>query len=143
MATAVSPMSSPRCNLNDCSPPPGQHWVMCSGRLTSQPPRRIAFLQCVGSRDQSHDYCSAVCCMCATKEAVIAKEHDPKLDIHVFFMDMRAFSKGYWSYFERSRDRYGIEYTRCRISKVHEDPLTRNLILDYPGRRWAALHALF
>jgi heterodisulfide reductase subunit A-like polyferredoxin len=96
-------------------------------------PRRIAFLQCVGSRDQSHDYCSAVCCMYATKEAVIAKEHDPKLDIHVFFMDMRAFSKGYWGYFERARDRYGIEYHRCRASALREDPLTRNLILDYQG----------
>ncbi len=99
----------------------------------NQAPRRIAFLQCVGSRDQSHDYCSAVCCMYATKEAVIAKEHDPNLDIHVFFMDMRAFSKGYWSYFERARDRYGIEYTRCRISNIHEDPLTHNLIIDYQG----------
>ncbi|HID52848.1 MAG TPA: FAD-binding protein [Anaerolineae bacterium] len=99
----------------------------------NQPPHRIAFLQCVGSRDQSHDYCSAVCCMYATKEAVIAKEHDPDLDIHVFFMDMRAFSKGYWGYFERARDRYGIEYHRCRISRLYEDPLTRNLILDYQG----------
>jgi heterodisulfide reductase subunit A-like polyferredoxin len=94
-------------------------------------PRRIAFLQCVGSRDQSHDYCSAVCCMYATKEAVIAKEHDPELEIQVFMMDMRAFSKGYWSYFERARDRYGIQYTRCRISNLHEDPETRDLILHY------------
>ena len=94
-------------------------------------PRRIAFLQCVGSRDQSHDYCSAVCCMYATKEAVIAKEHDPNLEIQVFFMDMRAFSKGYWSYFERARDRYGIEYTRCRISSVQEDPTNRDLFLHY------------
>ncbi|MCP4425456.1 MAG: FAD-dependent oxidoreductase, partial [Chloroflexi bacterium] len=96
-------------------------------------PKRIAFLQCVGSRDQSHDYCSSVCCMYATKEAVIAKEHDPALDIHVFFMDMRAFSKGYWGYFERARDRYGIEYHRCRVSALREDPLTRNLILDFQG----------
>ncbi len=94
-------------------------------------PRRIAFLQCVGSRDQSHDYCSAVCCMYATKEAVIAKEHHPELDVHVFMMDMRAFSKGYWSYFERARDRYGIHYTRCRISAVHEDPVTHNLVIRY------------
>ncbi len=96
-------------------------------------PRRIAFLQCVGSRDQSHDYCSAVCCMYATKEAVIAKEHDPDLDVHVFFMDLRAFSKGYWGYFERARDKYGVEYHRCRVSSLHEDPLTRNLIVDYQG----------
>jgi heterodisulfide reductase subunit A-like polyferredoxin len=94
-------------------------------------PRRIAFLQCVGSRDQSHDYCSAVCCMYATKEAIMAKEHEPDLDIQVFMMDMRAFSKGYWSYFERARDRYGVEYTRCRISNLHEDPHTHDLIVRY------------
>jgi len=94
-------------------------------------PRRIAFLQCVGSRDQSHDYCSAVCCMYATKEAVIAKEHHPDLEIQVFMMDMRAFSKGYWNYFERARDKYGIQYTRSRISAVHEDPNRKGLILHY------------
>ena len=94
-------------------------------------PKRIAFLQCVGSRDQTHDYCSAVCCMYATKEAVIAKEHQPDLDVHVFMMDMRAFSKGYWSYFERARDRYGVHYTRCRISELHENPQTHNLIVRY------------
>ncbi len=94
-------------------------------------PRRIAFLQCVGSRDQSHDYCSAVCCMYATKEAVIAREHDPDLEAHVFFMDMRAFSKGYWRYFERARDRYGIHYTRCRASSLQEDPATQDLLLHY------------
>ncbi|MBN1963678.1 MAG: FAD-dependent oxidoreductase, partial [Anaerolineae bacterium] len=94
-------------------------------------PQRIAFLQCVGSRDQTHDYCSAVCCMYATKEAVMAKEHDPGLDIHVYMMDMRAFSKGYWSYFERARDRYGVHFTRCRISSLHEDVGTQNLLLRY------------
>jgi heterodisulfide reductase subunit A-like polyferredoxin len=94
-------------------------------------PKRIAFLQCIGSRDQSHDYCSAVCCMYATKEAVIAKEHDPDLEAHIFFMDMRAFSKGYWSYFERARDRYGINFSRCRPSSLHQDPDTKDLILTY------------
>jgi len=97
----------------------------------NQLPGKIAFLQCVGSRDQSHDYCSAVCCMYATKEAIMAKEHHPELDIHVFMMDMRAFSKGYWSYFERARDRYGVQYTRCRLSNLHEDPQTHDLILHY------------
>ena len=94
-------------------------------------PKRIAFLQCIGSRDQAHDYCSAVCCMYATKEAIIAKEHQPELDVHVFMMDMRAFSKGYWSYFERARDQYGVQYTRCRISELHEDPATHNLVVRY------------
>ena len=96
-------------------------------------PRRIAFLQCVGSRDQSHDYCSAVCCMYATKEAIIAKEHQPELDIRVFLMDMRAFSKGYQAYFERARDRYGVQYVRCRVGSLQEDPHTHDLILRYPA----------
>jgi heterodisulfide reductase subunit A-like polyferredoxin len=94
-------------------------------------PGKIAFLQCIGSRDQSHDYCSAVCCMYATKEAVIAKEHHPDLDVHVFMMDMRAFSKGYWSYFKRARDRYGIKYTRTRVSTLHETPDSRTLNLEF------------
>ena len=96
-----------------------------------QSPQKIAFLQCIGSRDQSHDYCSAVCCMYATKEAVIAKEHQPGLDVHVFMMDMRAFSKGYWSYFERARDRYGVQYHHSRISALREDPQNHDLILHY------------
>ncbi len=94
-------------------------------------PKKIAFLQCIGSRDQSHDYCSAVCCMYAAKEAIMAKEHEPETDIHVFMMDMRSFSKGYEEYYRRARDTYGIEYTRCRISNVKENPTTKNLILKY------------
>jgi heterodisulfide reductase subunit A-like polyferredoxin len=94
-------------------------------------PKRIAFLQCIGSRDQTHDYCSAVCCMYATKEAIMAKEHEPDTEVHVFMMDMRAFSKGYEEYYHRARDRYGIKYTRCRVSSLCEDPKTKDLILRY------------
>ena len=94
-------------------------------------PKRVAFLQCIGSRDQSHDYCSAVCCMYATKESIMTKEHHPDTDIHVFMMDMRAFSKGYLGYFERSRDQYGIQYHRSRVSMLYEDPDSQNLLLEY------------
>ena len=80
-------------------------------------PKKIAFIQCVGSRDQEHDYCSSIRCMAATKEAVIAKEHYPDLDIHIFLMDLRAFSKGYWDYLKRARDRYEVQYHHCRISE--------------------------
>ncbi len=93
--------------------------------------KKIAFLQCVGSRDQSHDYCSAVCCMYATKEAMMAVEHEPDTEVHVFMMDMRAFSKGYEGYYRRAREKYGIKYTRCRISAVKENPENNNLILRY------------
>jgi heterodisulfide reductase subunit A-like polyferredoxin len=100
-------------------------------RSDSVAAKRIAFLQCVGSRDKSHDYCSSVCCMYATKEAVMIKEHDPEAEVHIFMMDMRAFSKGYNAYYQRAKQQYGIEYTRCRISELQEDPESRDLILRY------------
>jgi len=95
-------------------------------------PRRIAFLQCIGSRDQQHDYCSSVCCMYATKEALITRDHYPETEIEIFFMDNRAFSKGYLEYFQRARDHYGIRYHHCRISEIKQDPSTGNLILRCP-----------
>ncbi len=97
-------------------------------------PKKIAFLQCVGSRDQSHDYCSSVCCMYATKEAIMAIEHEHDTEVRIFMMDMRAFSKGYEAYYRRAREKYGIEYTRCRISSIKEDPVSHNLVLHYGER---------
>jgi heterodisulfide reductase subunit A-like polyferredoxin len=94
-------------------------------------PRRVAFLQCVGSRDQAHDYCSSVCCMYAAKEAVMAKEHAPETEVYIFMMDMRTFSKGYDQYCKRAQRDYGVHYVRCRISDVREDPNTHDLILHY------------
>jgi heterodisulfide reductase subunit A-like polyferredoxin len=108
---------------------PTEGHVQCPS--DGRPARRIAFLQCVGSRDQSHDYCSSVCCMYATKEAVMIKEHDPEAQVHVFMMDMRAFSKGYEAYYQRAQQQYGVQYTRCRISSLREDPQTKELILRY------------
>jgi heterodisulfide reductase subunit A-like polyferredoxin len=96
-----------------------------------KPARRIAFLQCVGSRDQSHDYCSSVCCMYAAKEAVMIKEHDQEAQVHIFMMDMRAFSKGYEAYYQRARTNYGIQYTRCRISALREDHETNDLLVRF------------
>ncbi len=96
-----------------------------------QIPRRIAFLQCIGSRDQKHDYCSAVCCMYAAKEAVMAIEHAHDTAVRIFLMDMRAAGKGYEEYYRRARERYNIQYTRCRVSSVKENPTTHNLIVKY------------
>ncbi|MBN1483689.1 MAG: FAD-dependent oxidoreductase [Chloroflexia bacterium] len=94
-------------------------------------PVRIAWLQCVGSRDQAHPYCSSVCCMYAIKQTIIAKEHSPNLQPHIFMMDVRDFSKGYSEYFYRARDRYGVRFIRSRISSVREDPASRDLLLTY------------
>jgi heterodisulfide reductase subunit A len=94
-------------------------------------PKRIGFIQCVGSRDVDRDYCSSVCCMYATKEAIIAKEHvGGDLQCDVFFMDMRAFSKGFDEYYQRAKE-LGVEYIRCRPPSVKEIPQTKNLIIEY------------
>jgi heterodisulfide reductase subunit A len=94
-------------------------------------PERIAWLQCIGSRDQEHPYCSSICCMYATKEAVLAKERLPGVSCEVFIMDERAFSKEYTAYFEQSKDLWGVQYTRTRISEIKEDPVTNDLILHF------------
>ncbi len=98
-------------------------------------PKKIAWLQCVGSRDESCDrkYCSSVCCMYATKEAVIAKEHNPDIESHIYFMDMRSFGKDFDKYFARAQDNYGVVYRRCRIPRVEQDRKTKNLIIRYVG----------
>lgn len=94
------------------------------------PPRKIAFIQCVGSRDTERNYCSTVCCMYATKEAIIAKEHEPELECHIFFIDMRAFGKGFEAYYERAKE-LGVKYTRCLPSSIKEVPGTKNLRIHH------------
>ncbi|MGC9081883.1 MAG: FAD-dependent oxidoreductase [Anaerolineae bacterium] len=98
-------------------------------------PRRIAFIQCVGSRDQKHDYCSSVCCVYAIKEAMMAIEHEPDTEVTIFLMDMRAFSKGYLDFYHRAKERYGIRFVECRVSAVKEDPKSRNLVIRYVDDR--------
>jgi heterodisulfide reductase subunit A len=97
-------------------------------------PKRIAFIQCVGSRDYQlgNNYCSAACCMYGTKEAVIAKEHTPtKMDATIFFMDMRSYGKEFDDYIGQAKDEYGIKFIRSRVAGVTENPLTNNLFLHY------------
>ncbi len=99
----------------------------------SEHPKKIAFIQCVGSRDAScgQDYCSSVCCMYATKEAIIAKEHDREVEPTIFYMDVRAHGKGFDSYYERAKSENGVRYVKCMVSKVREDYQTRNLLITY------------
>ena len=98
-----------------------------------QEPKRIAFLQCVGSREVDRDYCSSVCCMYATKEAIIAKEHlGEGLQCDIFFMDLRAFGKGFEQYYHRAQD-LGVRYIRSRVPKIVEVPGSRNLVVQYLG----------
>ncbi|SMC23921.1 heterodisulfide reductase subunit A [Desulfacinum hydrothermale DSM 13146] len=84
------------------------------------PVRKIAFVQCVGSRDENncgHGYCSAVCCMSALKEAMLAKEVGGDVDVAVFFLDMRTPGKDFERYYEKARRR-GIRFNRCRVHSL-------------------------
>ncbi|HPA45910.1 MAG TPA: NAD(P)-binding protein [bacterium] len=113
------------------SGPTGGHIIRpCDGKT----PKRLAFIQCVGSRDSAcgNDYCSSVCCMAATKEAILAKEHEPDLDVTVFFLDLRAFGKDFDRYYERAQ-RLGIRYIRSFVSRTYEMPDTKNISLTYFG----------
>ncbi len=97
-------------------------------------PRKIAFIQCVGSRDAQigNNYCSAACCMYGIKEAIIAKEHVPiKLDCTIFYMDMRAYGKEFDAYYSRAKGEYEIRFVRSRAAGVTEDPKTNNLYVYY------------
>jgi len=103
--------------------------------LDREEPKSIAWLQCVGSRDINkcgNGYCSSVCCMYATKEAMIAKEHiHGDLDTAIFNMDMRTFGKDYEKYFLRARDKEGVRYIKARVHTVTEVPETGDLVVQY------------
>jgi heterodisulfide reductase subunit A len=114
------------------SGPTGGHLARLSD---GKEPRRIAWLQCVGSRDINRcdrSYCSAVCCMYAIKEAVIAKEHSKEpLESSIFFMDMRTSGKDFERYYMRAEEEHGIRFVRSRIHSIESDPATKDPVIRY------------
>ncbi|MHA2094335.1 MAG: 4Fe-4S ferredoxin, partial [Candidatus Hodarchaeales archaeon] len=85
-------------------------------------PKKIAFLQCIDSRNtRTQDYCSAVCCMYTTKEAMVAYEHDNELESYVFYIDMRAGGKGFQKFLLRGEEQYNIKYIKSKISHIEVD----------------------
>jgi heterodisulfide reductase subunit A len=108
-------------------------------------PHKIAWIQCVGSRDTTvgNDYCSSVCCMYATKEAIIAKEHLDSIEPTIFYIDVRAFGKGFDSYYERAKEEGGVRYVRSMVSQVREDPETSNLWITYVDEAGELQHEEF
>jgi len=85
-------------------------------------PKRIGFVQCVGSRDETvgNKYCSRVCCMYAIKNARIYKEKHPDAELFIFYMDIRAFGKGYEEFYKAAKEDYGVKFIRGRPSEVME-----------------------
>ncbi|MBN2302409.1 MAG: FAD-dependent oxidoreductase, partial [Lentisphaerae bacterium] len=98
-----------------------------------QPIHKLAFIQCVGSRDKKcgNEYCSSVCCMYAVKEAVIAKEHDAKVESAIYYMDMRAHGKDFDKYVERAKNEYGVLFKRSRVYSVEEESSSGSIVVSY------------
>ncbi len=87
-------------------------------------PKRVAFIHCVGSRDEQigKPYCSRVCCMYALKNAQLIKDKAPETDIALYYMDIRAFGKGFEEFYKRSQEKYGIKFIRGRPAEIMENP---------------------
>ncbi len=111
------------------SGPLGGHVVRASD---GKEPRKIAFIQCVGSRDESigRNYCSSACCMFTIKQSIIAKEHIKELEPSVFYMDIRAFGKDFDKYYEQAEKKYGVMFKRSKVADINELP-DGNLRLRY------------
>ena len=102
-------------------------------------PRKIAILQCVGSRDTERNYCSEVCCMYALKEGQMIRDRYPDAEVTIFYMDIRAFGKDYYRYHLQAQAK-GVKFARSRVSRIRENPKTRDLHLLARADDGKALH---
>ncbi|MFQ5867345.1 MAG: FAD-dependent oxidoreductase, partial [bacterium] len=96
-------------------------------------PKKIAFIQCVGSRDMQmgNEYCSSICCMQAAKDSVIIREHLPGVETTIFYMDIRAFGKDFDKFIDRAKNDYHTRFVHARISSVEIEQIKENLIIQY------------
>jgi heterodisulfide reductase subunit A len=104
------------------------HFIRPSDR---QIPKTIGFIQCVGSRSRDgrgNPYCSNICCMNTVKDTLLLCDHYPGVEAKVFYMDIRAFGKGFEDLYMRSKEE-GVKYIRGIPGEVIEDPASRNLVL--------------
>ena len=115
--------------------------ILCASGPTSghlkrpsdgQEPKTLAFIQCVGSRDEkTHPYCSSVCCMYATKESILAGEHCPGIKSTIFYMDMRAVGKGFQEFVSRAQRSYGVRYVHSRPARIQPGDGGKGVLISY------------
>ena len=98
-----------------------------------RPAKHIAWIQCVGSRDSNcgNEYCSSICCMMATKQAMVAGDHVDGLDATIFYMDIRAYGKDFDQYYERAKSQENIHYIKSIPSRVIQTPGSKDLRLCF------------
>jgi len=121
------------------SGPYGGHLVRLSDE---KEPKKIAWLQCIGSRDAhlgANNYCSSVCCTYAIKEAMLAIEHSKEgLDAAIFYMDIRTHGKDFERYYNRGKDESGIRFIKSKITNIiprHKNEMQLIRYIDQSGRR--------
>ncbi len=115
--------------------PFGGHLVLPSDKKHEKEPEKIAWLQCVGSREEtsrcSNGYCSSVCCMYAVKQSVMAKAHSKtSLDCAIFYMDMRTQGKDFDEYLEKAKQE-GVRFVRSRVHTIVPDNNSNGLLMKY------------
>ncbi len=114
------------------SGPTGGHLARPSDQRV---PEKIAWLQCVGSRDEhagARGYCSAVCCTYAVKEAMLAKEHSKDgLDTAVFYIDIRTNGKDFERYYNRAKDELGVRFIKSRVISIPHDSESGRYVINY------------
>ena len=114
--------------LMNAGGPTAGHIIRPSDR---SPARRIAWIQCAGrGLAGGVPYCSKVCCMVATKQTIITKEHDASVETVVFYNDLKAYGKGFWDFYQKAVES-GVRFVRARPYDVEEDPDTKNLTVRY------------
>ncbi len=101
-------------------------------RSDGERPKKLGFIQCVGSRNPQlgHPYCCSVCCMFSTKEAILANEHHDDIESFIFYKDLRTFGKGFNEYVERAKSDYQVTYINSD-GTVKENPDNHNPIIVY------------
>ena len=112
------------------SGPTGGHLVRPSdGKI----PKTIAFIQCVGSRDRrlGNAYCSSICCKYSVKDAVLIREHVPDARVSIFYIDLRAFGRGFQEFVNRAKTEYGIRFVRSSPGEITYDPISKDLSIWY------------
>jgi len=99
-----------------------------------QHPKKIAWIQCVGSRqviEGGNSYCSGVCCAYTQKQVILAKDHEADLEAKIFHNDIRAFGKDFELFYQRAENLPGIEFIRSYVSIGKENPETKNVSIRY------------
>ena len=126
------------------SGPFGGHLIRPSDK---KEPKKIAWIQCVGSRDVhegAKGYCSAVCCTYAIKEAIVAKEHSKDgLDAAIFYIDMRTYGKDFEKYYNRARDEAGVRFIKSRITQILPVKETGGLLIRYTDEAQTRIEETF